>query len=270
MPIVTRFRRWMPARLACSLGVLLWLVLLEAPSAFANGPTVGYEGGSLVPLANSDIELVVESVDLYAPLNDFYEEGQAICRYLLANRRAKPRTFAMSFLGGWTAGWVDFRGAAPTIFRVTIDGRPATIRREPIDHARWEEFAFGIQDSLPVWEVTIPGRDSVSVQIEYEIGWSGGSDSMTDGRELRYYARPARLWAGRLRQATFRLHLGEMVTTLLRDRAINREDLAVRLRIEPPDARWTLDGLEWRRTDWEPDADLLFGIDWDVPQDTGE
>lgn len=270
MPIVTRFRRRVPSRLARSLGALLLLVLLAPASAFANGPTVGYDGGSIVPLANSDIELVVESVDLYAPLNDYYEDGQAICRYLLANRRANPRTFAMSFLGGWTAGWPDARGTTSTIFRVTVDGRPVTIRREPIDHARWEEFAVGIPDSLPAWDVAIPARDSVSVQIAYEISWSGGFDDMTDGRELRYYARPARLWAGVLRQATFRLHLGEMVTTLLRDRAINRDDSAVRLRIEPADARWTIDGLEWRRTDWEPDTDLVFGIDWDVPQDSGD
>jgi len=270
MPIVTRFRRRIPSRLACSLGVLLWLVLLEPPSAFANGPSIGYDGGSIVPLADADIELVDESVDLDAPLTEDYEKGLAVCRYLLANRSAKPRSFAMSFLGGWAAGWPDFPGTASTIFRVTVDGQPVILRKEPIDHTRWEEFAVGIPDSLPAWEVTIPARDSVSVQIAYEIEWSVDFDNMTDGRELRYYARPARLWAGVLRQATIRLHLGEMVTTLLRDRAINRDDYAVRLRIDPPDAKWTSDGLEWRRTNWEPDTDFLFGIDWDVPQDTAE
>ncbi len=180
----------MPARLACILALSCMLNVLEPASAFANGPTIGYDGGSIVPLANPDIELVVESVDLYAPLTDGYEKGQA--------------------------------------------------------------------------------SYSVSVIIEYEIEWSGGSDSMTDGRQLRYYARPARLWAGVLRSATFRLHLGEMVTNLLRDRAINRDDSSVRLRIEPPDARWTRDGLEWVRANWEPDTDFRFGIDWDVPEEPGE
>jgi hypothetical protein len=246
------------------------LVVLEPPSAFANGPTIGYDGGSIVPLANPDIQLVTESVDLHAPLTDDYEKGRARCWYLLANRSAQPRSFAMSFLGGWQAGWPGLEFMTSRNFWVSIDGQPVTIRKEPIDHARWEEFAVGLPDSLPVWEVTIPARDSVSVNIDYEIEWSGGSDSITDGRELQYYARPARLWAGALRRATFRLHLGQIVTALLRDRAINRDDSAVRLRIEPPDARWTFDGLEWQRTDWEPDTDFRFGIDWDMPQDPDE
>ena len=66
--------------------------------------------------------------------------------------------------------------------------------------------------------------------------------------------------------ATISLHLGTIAAALLRDRPIHREESSVRLRIDPADVEWTVDGLRWRRTNWEPDHDFRFNVGWDVPE----
>jgi hypothetical protein len=236
---------------------------MTAPGTVAaNGPQVGFDGGGIVPLASHDIQLVRETVDLYAPLSDEYDPGRATCYYVLANRSSRPRTITMSFLGGYT-GLGDF-AALPGAFVAHVGGTPVAVRLEKADRSRWMEFDVAVPKSLPVWQVTIPARDSTSVGIEYEILWSGGSDGSTDGRDLRYLARPAALWAGRIHEATFRIHLGRLATGLLRGLPLNRDEGPVRLRVEPPDATWIPDGIAWRRTNWEPDHDFRFGVDWDV------
>lgn len=135
---------------------------------------------------------------------------------------------------------------------------------EKAERSRWTRFDIAVPESLPAWRVTIPARDSTSVEIEYEIQWSGGSEGSTDTRDLRYFARPATLWAGPIREATFRLHLGRLATALLRGLPFNCNEGPVRLRVEPADATWTTDGLVWRRTNWEPDHDFRFLVDWAV------
>lgn len=269
MPMVAGFPR---TRLLQPVLAFLLITLVApscVPSARANGPTVGFDGGSVVPLASPEIRLVRESVDLHLPLTDASLTGRAECFYALANLSGNARTFPMSFVGAMSAGGVRSPGL-PTGMRVRVGGRDVDVRMERADSAQWARFEMAEPDSLPVWSVAIPAGETTFVEIEYAIAWSGGSDGSSDGRDLRYFARPAALWAGTIGHATFRLHLGEMVTNLLRDRAINRDDSSVRLRIEPPDARWTRDGLEWVRTEWEPDTDFRFGIDWDVPQDPAE
>ena len=246
-------------------------LLFAADLALANGPEIGFDGGSIVPLASTDVRLVRETVELHAPLTDDYEPGRAECVYELLNLSSRPRTLAMSFVGGWNARWSPDEsphGAPPV--RVRVDGRETAVRMERARPASWAEFGVDGPQVLPVWNVTLPPRDSVMVQVDYEIHWSGGSDGSSDGREMTYHARPARLWAGTIRDATFTLHLGTVTTALLRDRAINMEETSVKLRIVPADLEWTADGLRWRRRDWEPDHDFRFHVSWDVPESFDE
>ena len=250
------------------------LVALAAPDpTLANGPEVGFDGGGIVPLASHEIQLVRETVDLFVTLSDEYPPGRASCHYVLANPSSKSRTISMSFVGGYAGGGNFGPPPGPAEFRVHIAGAPVPVRLKKVVRDRWVRYDVAIPDSLPVWEVTIPARDSTSVDIEYEIRWSGGSDSSTDGRDLRYFAHPAELWAGTIREATFRLHLGRVTTALLRDLPFNRDQGPVRLFVHPADAEWTPDGIAWRRTHWEPDHDFRFRVDWDVADDddpTGE
>lgn len=248
---------------ACGLALVAVLVHLPASSGHANGPTIGFNGGSIVPLANPDVRLLSESVDLHLPLTDDYETGRAECFYRLVNLSGRTRSFAMSFVGASAASWAP-RPGVPSGMRVRVRGQDVPVRMERADSAQWARFEMADPDSLPVWNVSIPGGETTHVEIEYVIEWSGGSEGSADNRHFDYFARPAALWAGTIGRATFRIHLGTMVTSLLRDRAINRDDYAVRMGIVPPDARWTFDGLEWKRTDWEPDTDFRFSLDWDL------
>src|SRR5687767_11183324 len=95
-------------------------IALAVPNpAGANGPTVGFDGGGVVPLANSNIQLVHETVDLYATLSDEYTPGRASCHYVLANPSAKSRRISMSFVGGY--GDAQFGPPpTPTEFRVHV------------------------------------------------------------------------------------------------------------------------------------------------------
>jgi hypothetical protein len=250
--------------LAVRIAAAATLVLAPNPAA-ANGPEVGFDGGGIVPLASHDIQLVRENVELFVTLSDEYAPGRAECHYVLANPTSKSRTISMSFVGGYASGSVDFGPPpAPTEFRVQVGFVPVPVRTKKVDRNRWARFGVAIPDSLPVWDVTIPARDSAIVDIEYPIHWSGGSDGSTDSRDLHYFAHPAALWAGTIREATFRLHLGRVTTALLRNLPFNRDEGPVRLSVHPGDATWTPDGIAWRRTNWEPNHDFRFGIDWDV------
>lgn len=251
--------------IAATAACVLAISLTAPGSAWANGPEIGFDGGGIVPLASSDIRLVYEMVDLYVPQSDQYTPGRASCHYVLANPSSRSRTISMSFIGGY-AGWNGDFGPPPdpTEFRVHVGSVPVPVRLKKAERERWVGFDIAVPESLPVWEVTIPSRDSAFVEIDYPIQWSGGSDGSTDGRDLRYFARPAALWAGPIREATFRLHLGRMTTALLRGLLFNRDQGPVRLHVEPADATWTADGIAWRRTHWEPDHDFRFRIDWDV------
>lgn len=247
-----------------SLTLILGL-LLASGIARANGPEIGYDGGSIVPLASADVRLVRETVDLFVPLDDDDAPGRASCVYVLENLSTRSRTLAMSFVGGWwPVGSLDELSLEAPPVQVRVDRRETPVRVERARPESWAEF--GVQGPLPVWSVTLPPRGSATVEIEYEIGWSGGSDGTSESRELTYHARPARLWAGTVREATFTLHLGTVATALLRDRPINMEESSVRLRIDPADIEWTVDGLRWRRGDWEPDHDLRFHVGWDIPE----
>ena len=252
--------------------ILVVALALPAPSpASANGPTIGFDAGGIVPLANREIQLVHETVDLYLPLSDEYTPGRASCHYLLANHSSRERTFSMSFVAGYPSGFIEFEGSPPAAaLLVDVRGKAVPVRMEKADRQRWVRFDVAVSDSLPVWEVTIPARDSAHVEIEYEIQWSGGSDGTSDARNLCYFARPAALWAGTIREATFRIHLGSLATALLRELPFNRDDGRVRLRVEPPDATWTSDALVWRRTNWEPDHDFRFLVDWDLDESIEE
>lgn len=262
---VIRFRTACQAILPAAICSALAVGLLLPRCAIANGPEIGYDGGSIVPLVSRDIQLVRETVDLYAPLDDEYAAGRATCRYQLANLSDRSRTLSMSFIGGYPQGWNYPLPFSQSGFWVACDGVRAVVRMEKTDAVRWAGFGVSVPDSLPVWKVTVPARDSAIVEIEYEIRWSGGSDGETNGRDLTYYARPATLWAGPIREATFTIHLGEIATALLRDRPINRDVGSVRIGVEPSDAEWTWDGLRWKRANWEPDQNFRFSVSWDTP-----
>lgn len=245
------------------------LIIVAVPGLVrANGPEVGFDAGSIIPLVSRDVQLVREWVDLYAPFDDDRSRWRAECSYLLANRSKRPRTLNMSFLAGIRAGSLerpDMLPARDDEFRVRVNFQPTPTARVPIDRARWEQFGMLLPDSLPVWQVHIPAGDSVVVQMEYFVESSGGGEGDWRSRGLRYFARPASLWAGRIREATFEVHLGETLAALLRCRPSVSPEGCPELKLVPEEVQWTRDGFAWRRTDWEPDTDFAFDLSWESP-----
>lgn len=259
-------RRIVRAHAASCLGVPLAACLLLpvlARAASAQDHDVGFDAGTIVPVNSKDIQLVREAVDLDCPLAEDDVPARAFCRYVLGNLSSSERTFTMTYLAGLPSG---LDGTAPETppMRVEIDGHPARFHLEKTNRKRWSKWNIALPDSLPIWEVTIPGRGSAHVEIEYEIRWSATTEDKVERREIRYFARPGALWSGKVSESAIRLHFGRVTTALLRAVPADQER-PVGLSFEPDDAAWTGTGLVWQRSNRDPNHDFRFVVDWEYP-----
>ena len=259
----------MTRRAACLLSlVLAALAALAAPAARAQDREAGFDAGSLVPVTSKDIQLVRQTVDLDLPLGADDAPGRAFCRYVLGNTSSNQRTITLSFLAGEPSGFDGETPAAPAI-RIEVDGIPIRFHYEKTNRKRWSKFDIVLPDSIPVWELTIPGRGSAHVDVEHEIRWTStinGDDAAggTEQREIHYFARPSQLWSGRVTETTVRLHFGRVATALLRTIPEGQEK-PIGLRFDPDYATWTATGLVWRRSNWDPNHDFRFVVEWEFP-----
>jgi hypothetical protein len=131
------------------------------------------------------------------------------------------------------------------------------------DSARWSRVTWSVPDSVPTWPLEIDARDSVALVIESRLTWSGGCDANDCGRMFRYTASPARLWKGTIRRARIAMHLGPILTRVLRH-ALKGES-GIRVEIRPQPYTWTSNGILWEFENWEPknfDDDPRVSIDW--------
>lgn len=227
------------------------LLVAFAERARANGTSVGFDAGAVFPLSSPDIQLVSEDVSISLPLLSLVDRGRARCSYEFRNLSPKPVQVAMAFVTD--PPFVDdfeYRRGLPfwQDFEVRQDDRRLPVRLGAARGREWKDDFSYMQDSLPVWDFTIGALGTTHIEMQYEVQWSWWGDS-GGGRWLKYYTRPAALWAGTVGRARFRLELGDscLVESLRR-----RSDWS----FKPEGYCWTARGLEWNFRDWVPTEDI--------------
>jgi len=237
------------------------LLLWPSPS-FANGPEIGFDAGTIFPMQSRNVQLVSERVDIDLPKEAYSTDDKvshnALCRYVLRNLSDSTQTFHMAFVS--FPAWSDVESNEQLYkmnsYDVHQDGVP---RQVSFYRSRSGEFpaVFDTARALfPTWELTIRPRATSVVEIRYNASWSGGCDGESCGNDFTYYARPAALWAGRIKHAEFHLRIPDK--TFLAN--VQRTSAPWETRISPSGYRWTADGLSWTFTDWEPETDLRMVV----------
>ena len=225
----------------------------------ANGPEVSWDGGHFVPVESSIIFLVGEVVDVTLE-GEGYPGGRVHVTYWLANPAPQAMSIDMTFLmhadeyfGQGTEWRRDYD------FTVTIGDSLMPLRWAPAAVDKWTEFGITAADTLPVWTIPIPGRTTLPIHMRYAVEAFGGADGMNYGHHFRYLTRSARLWAGRLDFAQFRIHTRLLPDLLAGGHSSWSECDSIR--ISPPG--WFVDAgvLTWRFEDWEPDVDISLDLD---------
>jgi hypothetical protein len=238
------------ARWACALALLG--TTLGASRAGADAPPVsGFEAGAIFPIQCRTVQLDSETVDIR--LNErfgFYDgDPNATCVYFLRNLTAKPESFAMAFVTGTDFNCCPAGNYQNAGFRVWQDGEERPVRMLAARGVGMgNEDKWGVEwDSLPAWRLTIGPRARSTVQMCYRATWRWGNSY-----EFTYFSKPAALWAGELKRASFVLHFPD--TTVAR--RMRNWDIDA----EPDGYRWVADGLRWDFRDWKPDCDLSIEI----------
>ncbi len=229
----------------------VWLLLLGVSSpAVANGPEIGRDAGIIFPIRSEGIRLIREKVDIRLPGSEV-DRGRAECLYELRNVTNTKRTIKMAFV------YTRPQMYNSREFMVYISASPVQhlpVHFEPIDKEQFREFMRNPPDSLPVWELTIPAQEQVTVGIAYDISWSTGGSRYL----FRYHARPATLWEGNVEEAEIRIWFPGLFGWLIRCGAV---DNCLSWAIEPEGYEWTERGIEWHLTDWEPSQDFVLRVD---------
>jgi hypothetical protein len=224
----------------------------------ANGPEIGWDGGTIFPLESDDIQLLGEKVRVNLD-QEGYPRGHVAVRYWLYNRTDREQVFDMSFVMSPCAWPEDEEWKHHFGFRVGSHTGEMPVRWVAADTARWGDMLPACTDSLPVWSVTIAAEDTLSLRFEYGVDWSGGADGVSYGSEFTYIVRPAALWAGRVEFAEFEIRAGNLANHLMnQDPWLNE---CQEISIEPPGWFWNAGVLTWRFEDWEPDRDIRIRFD---------
>jgi len=228
--------------------------------ARANGPEVGINAGSIFPIASEDIQLVSETVCVQIPMD--WDDVTVHCDYTLRNLTDQDKTFKVGFVTSATvllSKRFEEKSDHRLPFNVRQDDKSLPVTIQLVDHLLWDDFLGGEQDSLPVWEMTIPAREKAQLSIHYASSWSGGGEGKSYGMIFTYYARSASLWAGSIEKANITFCFGGILTKLLR---FSQPDApGLRISIEPEGYTWYSNGLKWEFTNWEPATDFVVSID---------
>ena len=237
-----------------------WLTIAWLPlPCHANGPEVGWDGGHLIPMESSLIRLVGEMVDVTLE-GEGHPGGRVNVTYWLFNPVPQAMTINMTFLLHDDA----FIGSSAILrreydFTVSIGDSLVPLRWAPaaVDN-KWTEFGITASDTLPVWTIQIPGRTTLPIEMHYAVEATGGADGVNYGFHFRYLTKSARLWAGTIEFAQFRVRTRLLPDLLARRNPVLSEcDSAL---ISPPG--WFVDAgvLTWRFEDWEPDVDISLDL----------
>ena len=235
-----------------SLGVAL-LMCLHLSTVHGNfGPVYPDTGGNqIVPLSSHEIQLFRETVSVDLGNND----GWVKCRYVLRNLSAEPVAFSIAFVR--SDEMTEKRGRN---FRAWVEDRRADIRWMHADLDRWQAYAGGELDSLPVWELAIDAEDSVTVRCEYPVRfrhlWPGGAFSL---QYFSYHTKAAALWAGVIESAEFEIDLGDNWRYFFCNDP--RQPPYITAEITPTGYHWNGRSLLWRFENWEPSEDIRIGLE---------
>jgi len=248
----------------------LSLLLVSSAVAFANGPEVGYDAGSVVPIHSRNIQLVSEDVTITIGGD---VPARAVCQYMLKNLTPQPQTIQMGFLLGTqfsydAQGYANhYRAAGVRVERRgdTLTAGDIPVRMEEIDSIRWKDLVPSPSDSLPVWEVKFGPSEVVNLTISYATSWSGWCNEERHCRfGITYYARPASLWAGSVENARITFRFDRFVTMLM---ACN-PDPASCFQVSAAPVGFTRfpGGFVWEMRDWEPAEDFNVSAEWTEPK----
>jgi hypothetical protein len=219
----------------------------------ANGPTVGRDAGGIVPLQNTQVQLIAEEVTIELPGSDILE-GRVHCRYSLKNLSDRDQQFDMGFVVPSTYfkrfhlyRSPDFR---VKVFSESFRRQACNVRYESVDRGKWADFFDrNVPDSLPVWQITMSPGAMVFVDIDYKIGWSVAGPWYS----FTYHTRSAALWEGPITSAKVLVTFGDLMNAMVR---AGERDSVVSWAIEPANYVWTDRGIEWTFEDWEPTSDI--------------
>jgi hypothetical protein len=227
--------------------------LLPADAALANGPEIGWNAGTIIPVASQTVQLVSESVLVCLPSSLINSEGSTLavgtaeCSCVLRNLSASPQEFEMSFLESGPS-----RSYREPGFRVLVDNHPVHMSLAKTDRARWSRFEPHPPDSLPVWKVSINSLQEATVIIHFLVSWSGSNGYLY----FRYYARPAALWADSIEYALIEFRIDETRA----EGVLGAEWQCTKRRVEPAGHNLTPTGVLWALSNWEPASDFLIGL----------
>ncbi|MEZ4647715.1 MAG: hypothetical protein R3E97_02825 [Candidatus Eisenbacteria bacterium] len=228
----------------------LALVCTAVCPVFGNGgPIDDSSGNQIVPLTSTEVQLVRESVRITCG-----STGWVTCNYVLRNLTSNDIDLSIGFVRG--QGLTEGRGRD---FKAWVEADPASVRWLRTDLDRWEPFAGGDLDSLPVWDVQIPGDDTVGVRCVYPVAWDGDGDIGSYSTGLTYHTKAAALWAGVIERAEFEIELFGDLWRFLQctDPTVPPY---VAAEIAPPGYWWNGHALYWKFENWEPTEDIRIGL----------
>jgi len=231
-----------------ALAVVLHL-LLPSAACSNGGPVYDYDGNQIVPLNSDEVQLVREAVQVDLSPG---QPGLTSCRYLLRNLTEQEVDLSIAFV--WAR---EVAGGLGHDFRAWIGKTPAAVRWMHADPVRWRDYAGGADlDSLPVWDIRIPGNDTVAVRCEYPVGYGGGTYQGGVSDTFVYHTKAAALWAGTIDTADIEVNVGEDW------RFFFCKDLRlppyVESKVQPSGYRWNGSTLRWHFENWEPSQDIVL------------
>jgi hypothetical protein len=254
-----------PARLLGGLIVLCLLHGLTAEPTQANGAEFGFGVGSVFPLETESVQLQEESVDVWLPTGGGLGwNGSVQCLYTLRNLTGEELKFTMGFVTDASAQQYPpamlssfYHQAA---FSARVGRQAAPIEIWAVDASSWPDSLGSPPDSIPVWRVTIGPNATENVEIRYHITAGGGAEGNHIYVETTYRARPAALWAGTISRAKIIFRLDPLAAALLR--CSKDPGSCVHMSITPAGYQWLDESILWQMTDWEPEQDFQFAVDW--------
>jgi hypothetical protein len=235
--------------------------LVGATAAWADGAEVIATGPALIPVASSEVQLVMEEVHVSLPVPGG-TGGHVEVKYHLKNPAADTVALSMAFVTGedTRGGLLGSGQLRDSHFRVVLysTNEELETRREAINADDWSPLVDDPPESLDVWELVMPPGERELLMISYDTWPRWFEDAGRIRYDFTYHARPASLWAGRLMVASVFFTLGDLGGPLLK--CLLTESDCVTARITPEGYVWTEYGLKWGFKDWEPDTDFTVSL----------
>lgn len=250
----------MPSKLL----VCIVALTLLTPLARANGPEIGRDGGTIVPLRSADVQLAREEV--IAEIEGQAMQGVVRCTYVLRNLSERSLHFEMSFVTDpqLQSPLDDERDYQSPRFRVAQEGRPLAVRLEPADSTEWKQYrnpmAWSRPDSMPVFTVSLEPRDSTHLSIDYRVQGTGGADGGNWSNRFRYLTRAAKLWAGPIEKAEFTVRYD--LPAILSQQLGSEWTRHLSCDIWPVPYHYSGGVFRWSYRDWEPEHDIELELNF--------